>query len=128
MLPWEMNELHIPVVLEEETLEKISDKDLPEQVDIVLRTIYDPEIDANIVELGLVYDVKINPDKSVAIDMTLTAPNCPVADKMPDAVQQKLMQIPGVGEVTVNMVWEPTWHPSMMSDGAKLHLNMLDYY
>jgi FeS assembly SUF system protein len=89
-----------------------------------LKTVYDPEIPVDIYELGLIYKVDISDEKIVAIDMTLTAPGCPVAGEMPGWVRDAVMQIPGVADCSVNLVFEPPWDPSLMSDEAKLELNM----
>jgi FeS assembly SUF system protein len=95
-------------------------------VDIVaaLKTVYDPEIPADIYELGLVYRVDIDDDRNVTIDMTLTAPGCPVAGEMPGWVENAVSAVPGVGRVRVNMVFDPPWDMSRMSDEARVALNM----
>jgi len=89
-----------------------------------LKTVFDPEIPVDIYELGLIYKVDVSDDKDVAIDMTLTAPGCPVAGEMPGWVQDAVMEIEGVKSCTVNLVFDPPWDPSLMSDEAKLELNM----
>jgi FeS assembly SUF system protein len=89
-----------------------------------LKTVFDPEIPVDIYELGLIYKVDVSDDKDVAIDMTLTAPGCPVAGEMPGWVQDAVMEIPGVRSCTVDLVFDPPWDPSRMSDEAKLQLNM----
>jgi len=89
-----------------------------------LKTVYDPEIPVDIYELGLVYKVDVSDDLDVAIDMTLTAPGCPVAGEMPGWVQEAVMKIEGVKSCDVNLVFDPPWDPSRMSDEAKLQLNM----
>ncbi|HTI67299.1 MAG TPA: SUF system Fe-S cluster assembly protein [Caulobacteraceae bacterium] len=89
-----------------------------------LKTVHDPEIPVDIYELGLIYRVDVSDDKDVVIDMTLTAPGCPVAGEMPDWVRDAVLQIPGLKSVAVNLVFEPPWDPSRMSDEAKLQLNM----
>ena len=89
-----------------------------------LKTVFDPEIPVDIYELGLIYKVDVSDDKDVAIDMTLTAPGCPVAGDMPGWVQDAVMEIEGVKSCTVNLVFDPPWDPSLMSDEAKLELNM----
>ncbi len=89
-----------------------------------LKTVYDPEIPVDIYELGLIYRVDVSDDRDVAIDMTLTAPACPVAGEMPDWVREAVLQIPEVKSCTVNLVFDPPWDPSLMSDEAKLELNM----
>jgi FeS assembly SUF system protein len=89
-----------------------------------LKTVFDPEIPVDIYELGLIYKVDVSDDKDVAIDMTLTAPGCPVAGEMPGWVQDAVMEIPGVRSCSVDLVFDPPWDPSRMSDEAKLQLNM----
>jgi FeS assembly SUF system protein len=90
-----------------------------------LKTVYDPEIPADIYELGLIYRVDIDDERNVEIDMTLTAPGCPVAGEMPGWVENAVSLVPGVGAVTVNMVFEPAWTPDRMSDLARV---ALDWY
>lgn len=89
-----------------------------------LKTVFDPEIPADIYELGLIYKVDIQDDRGVAIEMTLTTPNCPAAEELPTMVENAVASIPGVGKVDVNIVWEPSWTPDRMSDEARLVLNM----
>src|ERR1700758_5279199 len=89
-----------------------------------LKTVYDPEIPVDIYELGLIYKVDVSDHKDVAIDMTLTAPGCPVAGEMPDWVREAVMSIDDVKSCDVNLVFAPPWDPSRMSDEAKLQLNM----
>lgn len=89
-----------------------------------LKTVFDPEIPADIYELGLIYKVDIKDDRAVDVEMTLTTPNCPAAEEMPTMVENAVASVPGVGVVTVNIVWEPTWTPDRMSDEARLVLNM----
>lgn len=89
-----------------------------------LKTVYDPEIPADIYELGLIYKVDIKDDRSVEVEMTLTTPNCPAAEEMPMMVENAVASVPGVGVVSVNIVWEPTWTPDRMTDEARLVLNM----
>ena len=89
-----------------------------------LKTVFDPEIPVDIYELGLIYKIDIADNKDVTIDMTLTAPGCPVAGEMPGWVKEAVQRIPGLGEVTVNMVFDPPWSPQRMSEEAKLELNM----
>jgi FeS assembly SUF system protein len=90
-----------------------------------LKTVYDPEIPADIYELGLIYRVDIDDSRNLAIDMTLTAPGCPVAGEMPGWVENAVSLVPGVGNVTVNMVFDPPWTPDRMSDEARV---ALDWY
>jgi len=89
-----------------------------------LHSVYDPEIPVDIYELGLIYRVDISPEGKVAITMTLTTPACPVAGSMPGQVEKTVRLIEGVTDVTVDLVWEPTWGPAMMTESARLQLNM----
>lgn len=91
----------------------------------VLKTIYDPEIPVDVFELGLIYEVKIDEDKNVEIEMTLTSPNCPVAESMPKEVEDKVAAIEGVKSAKVNIVFDPPWDKDMMSEEAKLELGFL---
>ncbi len=91
----------------------------------MLKTIYDPEIPVDVYELGLIYEVKISPENHVEIDMTLTSPNCPVAETMPKEVEDKVASVEGVSSCKVNIVFEPTWDKDMMSEEAKLELGFL---
>ena len=97
---------------------------LTDQLIEKLKTVYDPEIPVDIYELGLIYKVDVSDDKDVAIDMTLTAPGCPVAGEMPGWVEDAVRTIPEVRNVKVDLVFDPPWDPSRMSDEAKLQLNM----
>ena len=97
--------------------------DLREQVIAEIRKIYDPEIPVNIYELGLIYDVKVK-DDTAKIIMTLTSPNCPVAESLPKDVKDSAMQVEGIEEVDLDLVFEPPWEKSMMSEAAKLELNL----
>jgi FeS assembly SUF system protein len=89
-----------------------------------LKTVFDPEIPADIYELGLIYKVDIKDDRGVAVEMTLTTPNCPAAEELPTMVENAIASIPGVGKVDISIVWEPAWTPDRMSDEARLVLNM----
>jgi FeS assembly SUF system protein len=89
-----------------------------------LKTVFDPEIPADIYELGLIYRIDIADDRTVTIDMTLTTPNCPSAQELPIMVENAVASVAGVGEVKVNIVWDPPWDPSRMSDEARSVLNM----
>ena len=89
-----------------------------------LKTVYDPEIPADIYELGLIYKIDISDSRAVTIDMTLTTPNCPAAQELPVMVENAVLSVPGVGEAKVNIVWDPPWDPSRMSDEARTVLNM----
>jgi FeS assembly SUF system protein len=91
---------------------------------VALKTVYDPEIPVDIYELGLIYKVDVADNKDVTVDMTLTAPNCPVAGEMPGMVKSALEKVEGVGAITVKMTFDPPWTPDRMSEEAKLELNM----
>ena len=91
----------------------------------VLKTIYDPEIPVDVFELGLIYEVRIDEDKNVTIEMTFTSPNCPVAESMPKEVEDKVAAIDGVTSAKVNIVFDPPWDKDMMSEEAKLELGFL---
>ena len=88
-----------------------------------IRKIYDPELPVNIYELGLIYDIKVNGSKA-EIKMTLTTPNCPVAESLPKEVKEGAMQVEGIDDVDLQLVWDPPWTKDMMSDAAKLELNL----
>jgi len=98
---------------------------LESEVVNVLKTTYDPEIPVNIYDLGLIYDIEVNDDKNVKITMTLTAPNCPVADSLPDEIRERVAALEGVTAVEINLVFDPPWNQSMMSEEALLELGML---
>ena len=102
----------------------IDNETLMEQVLDAIRTVYDPEIPVNIWELGLVYRVDVDSERNVQVDMTLTAPSCPVAGEMPMQVQQVIENLDAVKSCKVELVWEPSWHPGMMSDEARVALDM----
>ena len=89
-----------------------------------LKTVFDPEIPADIYELGLIYKVDIKDDRTVDVMMTLTTPNCPAAGELPTMVENAVASVPGVGVVNVNLVWDPAWTPDRMTDEARLVLNM----
>jgi FeS assembly SUF system protein len=97
---------------------------LTDEIVGALKTVYDPEIPADIYELGLIYKVDIDDDHMVHIDMTLTTPNCPSAAELPTQVENAVASVPGVREAKVNIVWDPPWDPSRMSDEARTVLNM----
>jgi FeS assembly SUF system protein len=97
---------------------------LTDEIVAALKSVYDPEIPADVYELGLIYKIDIADDRAVAIDMTLTTPNCPSAQELPNMVENAAASVPGVGPVTVKVVWEPPWEPSRMSDEARVVLNM----
>ena len=89
-----------------------------------IKKIYDPEIPVNIYELGLIYDIVVQKDNSVKIKMTLTTPNCPVADSLPKMVKNNILKIKGVSDVDLKLVWDPPWTKDKMSEAAKLELNL----
>jgi FeS assembly SUF system protein len=91
----------------------------------ILKTVFDPEIPVNIYDLGLIYKITVNSDSSVSIDMTLTSPACPLAGSIVEEVKSKVSQLDGISEVMVNLVFEPTWDMSMMSEEAKLELGFM---
>jgi FeS assembly SUF system protein len=97
---------------------------LTDGVIAALKTVYDPEIPADIYELGLIYRIDIGDDRDVKVDMSLTSPNCPAAQDLPIQVENAIASVPGVKEVKVEVVWDPPWDPSRMSDEARLALNM----
>ncbi len=97
---------------------------LTDDIIAALKTVYDPEIPADIYELGLIYRVDIDDDRNVTVDMTLTAPGCPVAGEMPSWVENAVASVPGVQNVAVNMVFDPPWDQSRMSDEARVALDM----
>ena len=97
--------------------------DLKEKVITEIKKIYDPEIPVNIYELGLIYDISIK-DKNVSVKMTLTTPNCPVAESLPKEVKDSIMEIKEVNKVDLDLVWDPPWDKSMMTEAAKLELNL----
>jgi FeS assembly SUF system protein len=97
---------------------------LSDEIVNALKTVYDPEIPADIYELGLIYKVDVDDDRAVKIDMTLTTPNCPSAAELPAMVENAVASVPGVREAKVTIVWDPPWDPSRMSDEARATLNM----
>ena len=97
---------------------------LTDQLIEAFKSVFDPEIPVDIYELGLIYRVDVSDEKDVVVDMTLTAPGCPVAGEMPGWVRDAVMTVPGINSCNVNLVFEPPWDPSKMSDEAKLALNM----
>ncbi|HEY0116403.1 MAG TPA: SUF system Fe-S cluster assembly protein [Allosphingosinicella sp.] len=99
--------------------------DLYEAVVDALKDIYDPEIPVNIYDLGLIYKVEVTPESHAIVTMTLTTPHCPVAESMPGEVELRVGSVPGVGDAEVNLVWDPPWDPSKMTDEARLELGML---
>ena len=99
--------------------------DLYDGIIDALKEIFDPEIPVNIYDLGLIYGVDVTSDGHAVVTMTLTTPHCPVAESMPGEVELRVGAVPGVGDVEVNLVWDPPWDPGKMSDEAKLELGML---
>lgn len=99
--------------------------DLKNEIIKVLQTCYDPEIPVNIYELGLIYDIAIDPANHALIHMTLTSPACPVAGSLPPEVENKIKAIPGIKDARVEVIWEPQWNPNMMSEAAKLELGFM---
>ena len=97
--------------------------EIKEKIINEIRKIYDPELPVNIYELGLIYDIQVN-EKKIKIKMTLTTPNCPVAESLPKEVKEGVMQVEGVEDVDLELVWDPPWSKDMMSDAAKLELNL----
>ncbi len=97
---------------------------LTDDIVAALKTVYDPEIPADIYELGLIYRIDISDERTVSVDMTLTTPNCPSAQELPSMVENAVATVPGVRDVKVEVVWDPPWDPSRMSDEARVVLNM----
>ena len=98
--------------------------DIKNRVIDEVKKIYDPEIPVNIYELGLIYKIEVDEKNKVNVDMTLTSPNCPVAESLPKDVKENIKKIEGVSDVNLNLVWEPPWDKDKMSDAAKLELNL----
>ena len=98
--------------------------ELKNKVILEIKKIYDPEIPVNIYELGLIYKIDIENEKKVNIDMTLTSPNCPVAESLPKMVKDNILKIEGIDDVDLKLVWDPPWTKDMMSEAAKLELNL----
>ena len=98
--------------------------DIKSKVIEEIKKIYDPEIPVNIYDLGLIYKIEVYENKKVNIDMTLTSPNCPVAESLPKDVKDNIMKIKDVSDVNLNLVWEPPWDKDKMSEAAKLELNL----
>jgi len=116
--------MNAPEIKTESALSPEELDDFTSKLVTALKTVYDPEIPVDIYELGLIYKVDVADNKDVKVDMTLTAPNCPVAGEMPGNVKAALETVDGIGEVTVNMTFDPPWTPDRMSEEAKLELNM----
>ena len=98
--------------------------ELKDQIIAEIKKIYDPEIPVNIYELGLIYDIKVTNKNTAKVKMTLTSPNCPVAESLPKEVKDGIMQVEGIDKVDLDLVWDPPWDKSMMSESAKLELNL----
>ena len=98
--------------------------DIKNKVIAEIKKIYDPEIPVNIYELGLIYKIEVDEKNKVNLDMTLTSPNCPVAESLPNEVKQNILKVDGVSDVNLNLVWEPPWDKDKMSEAAKLELNL----
>ena len=98
--------------------------ELKEKVILEIKKIYDPEIPVNIYELGLIYNINIDEKNKVKIDMTLTSPNCPVAESLPNSVKYNVLKVDGVSGVDLKLVWDPPWDKDKMSEAAKLELNL----
>ena len=98
--------------------------DIKSKVIEVVKKIYDPEIPVNIYELGLIYKIDVDEKNKVDVDMTLTSPNCPVAESLPNEVKENIKKVEGVSDVNLNLVWEPPWDKDKMSEAAKLELNL----
>jgi FeS assembly SUF system protein len=108
----------------EATMEATDPSDLENDIVEAVKTVFDPEIPVNIYELGLIYDIDIQEGGVVQVKMTLTSPGCPVAGSLPGEVKDKIQGVPGVSSVDVELVWDPAWNPSMMSEAARLTLGM----
>ena len=98
--------------------------ELKDKVIVEIKKIYDPEIPVNIYELGLIYDIIVDDKNNVKIDMTLTSPNCPVAESLPNSVKKNILNIDGIEDVDLKLVWDPPWTKDKMSEAAKLELNL----
>ena len=98
--------------------------DIKNRVIAEIKKIYDPEIPVNIYELGLIYKIEVDEKNKVNVDMTLTSPNCPVAESLPKEVKENIKKVEGVSDVNLNLVWEPPWDKDKMSEAAKLELNL----
>jgi len=120
----ETKEIAAPASAKESTLPQEEVTRMTDDIVAALKTVFDPEIPADIYELGLIYKVDIKDDRAVDVDMTLTTPNCPAAAELPIMVENAVASVAGVGPVKVQVVWDPPWDPSRMSDEARLVLNM----
>ena len=109
----------------EDALNELSPESVERSVIEAIQTVYDPEIPVNVFDLGLIYNVQVNPDYTVLITMTLTTPNCPAAGVLPGQVEQRVRDIPEVVEARVELTFDPPFHPDMMSEAARLQLGFL---
>jgi FeS assembly SUF system protein len=116
-----------PPDLEQKVAEAARLQDLETKIVAAMRTCYDPEIPVNIHELGLIYGIDLTSEGAVTVRMTLTSPACPAAGSLPPEVQAKVKAVPGVSSVKIDIVWEPPWDPSRMSEAARLQLGMDDF-
>ena len=98
--------------------------ELKDRIITEIKKIYDPEIPVNIYELGLIYDIKVENKNTAKVKMTLTSPNCPVAESLPKEVKDSIMQVEGIDKVDLDLVWDPPWDKTMMAESAKLELNL----
>ena len=106
-------------------MESINQTIIEAQVIEALRTCFDPEIPVNIYEMGLIYDIKVDQDGVVALQMTLTSPHCPAVQSLPAEIESKVRAVDGVTDVKIDLVWEPPWEPGKMSEAARLQLGMM---
>ena len=120
----ETKDIAAPASAKETALPQEEVTRMTDDIVAALKTVFDPEIPADIYELGLIYKVDIKDDRAVDVDMTLTTPNCPAAAELPIMVENAVASVAGVGPVKVQVVWDPPWDPSRMSDEARLVLNM----
>ena len=98
--------------------------ELKEKIILEIKKIYDPEIPVNIYDLGLIYKVEVDEKNKVSVEMTLTSPNCPVAESLPNSVKENIMKVDGVSDVDLKLVWDPPWSKDKMTEAAKLELNL----
>ena len=105
-------------------MDKKEKAELNDKIIRAIKTVYDPEIPVNIYELGLIYRIEVNNEKKVIIEMTLTSPNCPVAESLPKSVKENILKIDGIKDVDLKLVWDPPWTKDKMSEAAKLELNL----
>ena len=112
------------ITLSDNAANRIKEIMSKDQIITEIKKIYDPEIPVNIYELGLSYDIKVENKNTAKVKMTLTSPNCPVAESLPKEVKDSIMQVEGIDKVDLDLVWDPPWDKSMMSESAKLELNL----